>query len=128
MPYASTVLSFRRTSDNHSASSIVDNKDISLEFWDTAGPEEYDHQRHLSYLQTDVFLLCFSVVGPTSFNNVKAKVGHPRPLQPTRSSTHPASHSGTLKLKVTYPTFPSFSLVQRSIYEMTRTYASDCDC
>lgn len=53
---------------------MVDNKPISLGLWDTAGQEDYDRLRPLSYPQTDVFLICFSVVSPPSFDNVKAKV------------------------------------------------------
>ena len=52
---------------------MVDNKPISLGLWDTAGQEDYDRLRPLSYPQTDVFLICFSVVSPPSFDNVKAK-------------------------------------------------------
>eukprot|EP01106_Pelomyxa_sp_JSP_P007778 TRINITY_DN2256_c0_g2_i3.p1 TRINITY_DN2256_c0_g2~~TRINITY_DN2256_c0_g2_i3.p1 ORF type:complete len:174 (+),score=53.09 TRINITY_DN2256_c0_g2_i3:18-539(+) len=40
---------------------------------DTAGQEDYDRLRPLSYPQTDVFLICFSIVNPTSFQNVKTK-------------------------------------------------------
>ena len=39
------------------------------------GQEDYDRLRPLSYPQTDVFLVCFSVVAPASFENVKEKVG-----------------------------------------------------
>ena len=41
--------------------------------FDTAGQEDYDRLRPLSYPQTDVFLVCFSVVKPDSFENVKEK-------------------------------------------------------
>jgi len=53
---------------------MVDGRPISLGLWDTAGQEDYDRLRPLSYPQTDVFLICFSIVSPPSFDNVKAKV------------------------------------------------------
>ena len=37
------------------------------------GQEDYDRLRPLSYPQTDVFLVCFSVTTPASFENVKEK-------------------------------------------------------
>ena len=40
---------------------------------DGAGQEDYDRLRPLSYPQTDVFLVCFSVTSPASFENVKEK-------------------------------------------------------
>ncbi|MGH0185015.1 UNVERIFIED_CONTAM: hypothetical protein FKN15_018232, partial [Acipenser sinensis] len=39
----------------------------------SAGQEDYDRLRPLSYPQTDVFLVCFSVVSPSSFENVREK-------------------------------------------------------
>ena len=60
--------------DNYSASVMVEGEPISLGLWDTAGQEDYDRLRPLSYPQTDVFLICFSIVSPASFDNVKAKV------------------------------------------------------
>jgi cell division control protein 42 len=41
-------------------------------FW-LLGQEDYDRLRPLSYPQTDVFLVCFSVTSPASFENVKEK-------------------------------------------------------
>jgi len=52
---------------------MVDGKPINLGLWDTAGQEDYDRLRPLSYPQTDVFLIAFSIISPASFENVKAK-------------------------------------------------------
>jgi len=59
--------------DNYSSQVVVDGIMVSLGLWDTAGQEDYDRLRPLSYPQTDVFLICFSVVSPPSFENIKTK-------------------------------------------------------
>jgi len=59
--------------DNFTTSVEIDKKPINFALWDTAGQEEYARLRALSYPETDVFLLCFSVVSPPSFENIKSK-------------------------------------------------------
>lgn len=59
--------------DNFTTGVEVDGKLINFALWDTAGQEEYSRLRALSYPETDVFLLCFSVVAPASFDNIKTK-------------------------------------------------------
>ena len=46
---------------------------FNLNLWDTAGQEEYDTLRPLSYPGTDIFLLFFSIDEPDSFENITAK-------------------------------------------------------
>ncbi|XP_037547273.1 ras-related C3 botulinum toxin substrate 1-like [Nematolebias whitei] len=59
--------------DNFSANVMLDGKPVNLGLWDTAGQEDYDRLRPLSYPQTDVFLICFSIISPNSLENVKTK-------------------------------------------------------
>ncbi|XP_050986235.1 ras homolog family member Ga [Labeo rohita] len=59
--------------DNYSAQLSVESKVVSLNLWDTAGQEEYDRLRTLSYPQTNVFIICFCVASPSSYENVKLK-------------------------------------------------------
>ncbi|KAI9832667.1 MAG: Rho GTPase [Sarea resinae] len=51
----------------------IGDEPYTLGLFDTAGQEDYDRLRPLSYPQTDVFLVCFSVFSPASFENVKEK-------------------------------------------------------
>lgn len=64
----------------------IGDEPYTLGLFDTAGQEDYDRLRPLSYPQTDVFLVCFSVTSPASFENVREKwfpeVHHHCPGQP----------------------------------------------
>ncbi|NP_001279411.1 rho-related GTP-binding protein RhoG-like isoform X1 [Callorhinchus milii] len=59
--------------DNYSAQMTVDGRTVSLNLWDTAGQEEYDRLRTLSYPQSNVFIVCFSIASPSSYANVRHK-------------------------------------------------------
>lgn len=52
---------------------FVDSVHIELSLWDTAGQEEFDRLRSLSYDNTDVVVLCFSVDSKDSLENVESK-------------------------------------------------------
>jgi len=52
---------------------MVDGQCINLGLWDTAGQEDFDRLRPLSYNNTDVFLVCFSVMSRVSMQNAEAK-------------------------------------------------------
>lgn len=53
----------------------VDGKHVELALWDTAGQEDYDRLRPLSYPDSHVILICFAVDSPDSLDNVQEKVG-----------------------------------------------------
>jgi len=52
---------------------FVDNVHIELSLWDTAGQEEFDRLRSLSYDDTHTIMLCFSVDSKDSLENVESK-------------------------------------------------------
>lgn len=59
--------------DNYVVNLTANDTTIELGLWDTAGQEEYDRLRPLSYANANVFLVCFSVVSPVSYENVTTK-------------------------------------------------------
>ena len=66
-----TVFAFDRfpeyiptTFEDYVAEYEVDNKQIEMALWDTAGHDDYDRLRPLSYPDTDVILMCFSIDSP----------------------------------------------------------------
>ena len=60
--------------DNYTVTVDIAGEPYTLGLFDTAGQEDYDAIRPLSYAHTDVFLICFSVVSPSSLENVVEKV------------------------------------------------------
>jgi len=59
--------------ENYNSNLFVADKQINLGLWDTRGSEDFDAIRPLGFPQTDVFLVCFSVISPRSFESVSTK-------------------------------------------------------
>nr|AGM32474.1 Rho-related GTP-binding protein [Coptotermes formosanus] len=59
--------------DNYNVLVQVDGHPVSVQLCDTAGQDDFDPLRSLCYPDSDVFLVCFSVINPTSFQNVSKK-------------------------------------------------------
>lgn len=62
-------------------------KEVSLHLWDTAGQEEYDRLRPLSYPATDIAVLCYSTVSRNTYQSISTKwapeIRHYLPGMPT---------------------------------------------
>ncbi|KAL6528965.1 GTP-binding protein Rho1 [Orobanche minor] len=67
MDYVPTVF------DNFSANVVVNGSTVNLGLWDTAGQEDYNRLRPLSYRGADVFILAFSLISKASYENVSKK-------------------------------------------------------
>ncbi|SCU88436.1 LADA_0E10132g1_1 [Lachancea dasiensis] len=59
--------------ENYIHDIFVDSQHITLSLWDTAGQEEFDRLRSLSYSDTHTIMLCFSVDSRDSLDNVQHK-------------------------------------------------------
>lgn len=59
--------------ENYVADIEYEGKSVELALWDTAGQEDYDRLRPLSYPDTDVLLICYSIVEPDTLENVPEK-------------------------------------------------------
>ncbi|KAL8809890.1 MAG: hypothetical protein Q9223_003899 [Gallowayella weberi] len=67
--YIPTVFENYITHTSHQPSG----KTVELALWDTAGQEEYDRLRPLSYPETDLIFVCFAIDCPNSLENVMDK-------------------------------------------------------
>nr|CDS27575.1 transforming protein RhoA [Hymenolepis microstoma] len=59
--------------ENYVADIEHNNTHLELALWDTAGQEDYDRLRPLSYPETSVVLMCFSIDSPDSLENISEK-------------------------------------------------------
>jgi len=60
--------------DNFSAIEEIDGELVNVILWDTAGQEDYETIRLTTcFPNTHIFIVCFSVIHPDSFHNVKQK-------------------------------------------------------
>ncbi|EJU05585.1 hypothetical protein DACRYDRAFT_113661 [Dacryopinax primogenitus] len=59
--------------ENYVTTVPYEGKTVELALWDTAGQEEYDRLRPLSYPESDVILIVFAVDFPVSLANVQDK-------------------------------------------------------
>lgn len=59
--------------DNYVAEIRLDDKPVHLALWDTAGQEEYERLRPMSYSKSHVILIAFAIDTPDSLENVTTK-------------------------------------------------------
>ncbi|KAK9459922.1 small GTPase superfamily [Lipomyces oligophaga] len=59
--------------ENYVHDIFVDGTAVQLSLWDTAGQEEFDRLRSLSYADTHTIMLCFSIDSRDSLENVQTK-------------------------------------------------------
>ena len=59
--------------ENYSAKMKVNDKSLFLHLWDTAGQEDYDRLRPLSYPDSDIVLMCFSTTSRNSYDSILEK-------------------------------------------------------
>merc|ERR1712137_902648 len=59
--------------DNYTHKTTYKDEPFLLHMWDTAGQEDYDRLRPLSYPGTEVVVLCFSLVNESTYEAVRLK-------------------------------------------------------
>ena len=106
--------------ENYVTQVDFEGKCVELALWDTAGQEEYDRLRPLSYPESDVILIVFSVDFPTSLANVQDKV-RVSDILSVRTINDARTRSGFQKWHISVKKLLSSSSERRLIYDaMTR--------
>ncbi|EDR24069.1 GTPase_rho, putative [Entamoeba dispar SAW760] len=59
--------------DNFSRLETVDGEQVTMSIWDTAGQEEYDRLRPMSYPDTNMLIICFAIDSKSSFVNISQR-------------------------------------------------------
>lgn len=59
--------------ENYVTDCRIDGKAVQLALWDTAGQEEYERLRPLSYANTHLILIGFAIDAPDSLDNARTK-------------------------------------------------------
>ncbi|VDM36896.1 unnamed protein product [Toxocara canis] len=95
--------------DNYSVLVRVDNQPIRLQLCDTAGQAEFDSLRPFSYPDTDVFLLCFNVMLPSTLRSITEH------WLPEISKSSPNTPSELLVLS-SFVIFKRFTLIRKERY------------
>ena len=93
--------------ENYVADVEVDGKHVELALWDTAGQEDYDRLRPLSYPDSHVILICFAVDSPDSLDNVQEKV-----------CSHYGVHARRPNLPLYYPSFLPNQFIYSDLMQM----------
>lgn len=94
--------------DSYSVNVSLGEIDFQIGLFDTAGQEDYDQLRPLSYPEANIVMLCFGIESQRSLDSVREKVRLARQLDflgPTFMLTHHAT-SGILKYCNTVHMFP----------------------
>lgn len=100
--------------ENYVADVEVDGRHVELALWDTAGQEDYDRLRPLSYPDSHVILICFAIDSPDSLDNVQEKVSWAHQGASTKSLLITLlDYSGFPKSFTSALTCPSFLSVAR---------------
>ena len=59
--------------DNYSTNLCIEKIYYKIDLWDTSGKDEYKMIRQISYPQTDIIILCYSILSHTSYENIYTK-------------------------------------------------------